>query len=221
MGNNARLWAAQVEALANDYDVIVPDYLGEESIDAMADRVLEQVPAERFSLLGFSLGGYIALNLVDRVPARIQRLAFISSSPFADTEEISKQRRSLMKSAHADYRGLLRNMGDFIVNSDGPNAAHARETMLLMGEELGVDEFCRQQRATMQRADCTAMLSSVTCPAQVLCGADDPVTPVNGNRRIATEIPGASLQVLETAGHLLPLEKPTEVTEFIKGWMHA
>jgi pimeloyl-ACP methyl ester carboxylesterase len=60
MGNNARIWSAQVDELSEDYEVIVADYCGAVSIDEMADRVLLQVPAGSFSLVGFSLGGHTA-----------------------------------------------------------------------------------------------------------------------------------------------------------------
>jgi len=221
MGNTAQLWSAQFSELSEMCTVVVADYTGAKSIQKMADRVLEQVPEGRFSLVGFSLGGYIALNLVGRVAERIERLAFISASPFADSEQAIKQRESLIEQAHANYKVVLENMGRFIVCADGPLARETRKTVATMGIELGVDEFCRQQRAAMQRPDAREQLSSIRCPVRVLCGADDRVTPVSGNRYLAEHVPGATLQVLEQSGHLLPLERPTEVSAFLHDWLLA
>jgi pimeloyl-ACP methyl ester carboxylesterase len=201
--------------------VVVADYAGAESIQVMADRVLEQVPEGRFSLVGFSLGGYIALNLAARVADRIERLAFISASPFADSEQAIEQRQALIEQAHTNYKFVLENMSRFIVCTDGPLAREARKTAVTMGIELGVDEFCRQQRAAMQRPDAREQLSSIRCDVRVLCGADDKVTPVSGNRYIAEHLPGATLRVLERSGHLLPLERPTEVSAFLYEWLLA
>lgn len=219
MGNNARLWSAQVDDLSADYAVIVADYLGAASIEEMADRVLDQVPSGTFSLVGFSLGGYIALNLVGRVAERIDRLALISASPFADSEQAIEQREWLIRKAAEDYDAVLADMGHFIVCKEGPRAAETRRIVSEMGRELGVEEFGRQQRAAMTRADARPQLASIECPVQVLCGADDRVTPVGGNRYLAEHIPGASLQVLEQTGHLLPLERPAEVSEFLRDWL--
>lgn len=215
LGNNARLWAGQVKALAAEFEVIVADYSGAESIAEMADRVLAQVPAVTFALVGFSLGGYIALRLISEVPERISCLAFISSSPYADSEPAIQQRQKLIENASRDYPGLLRNMGQFIVFADGPNAEIAREVLISMGLELGAEEFCRQQRAAMQRPDSREMLGSITCPVRVLCGQEDRVTPVSGNRYLAENIPAARLEVITAAGHLLPLERPDEVNHFL------
>ena len=219
MGNNARLWASQVDELSDDYELIVADYVGAESIEEMADRVLAQVPEGSFSLVGFSLGGYIALDMVGRVGERIDRLAFISSSPYADSEQAIQQREFLIGKALENYDAVLEDMGNFVVFRDGPHAEHTREVLTIMGQELGVDEFCRQQRAAMTRPDCREQLGSIGCPVRVLCGENDPVTPVSGNRHLAENIPGASLQILENSGHLLPLERPVEVTGFLRDWL--
>ncbi len=56
-----RLWAAQTNGLAGSARVIAPDLTGHESIESMADRVLDQVPGS-FSLAGFSMGGCVALR---------------------------------------------------------------------------------------------------------------------------------------------------------------
>ena len=219
MGNNARLWAAQVDELNDDYEVIVADYSGAESIEEMADRVLAQVPEGSFSLVGFSLGGYVALAIVGRVSERIERLALISSSPYADSEQAIGQRNFLIGKALENYDAVLEDMGNFVVCRDGPHAERTREILTIMGQELGIDEFCRQQRAAMMRPDCQQKLGSIRCPVRVLCGEEDPVTPVSGNRHLADNIRGASLQILEKTGHLLPLERPAEVTAFLRGWM--
>lgn len=219
MGNTAQLWSAQVNGLSDQYQVVVPDYVGAKSIREMAERVLAQVSADRFSLVGFSLGGYIALNLVGRIADRIERLAFISASPFADSDQAIEQRESLIEQARDNYDAVLQSMGGFIVCPDGPLASETRDMVTTMGKELGIDEFCLQQRAAMHRPDTRQQLSAMRCPVRVLCGADDKVTPVSGNRYLADHIPGATLQVLEQSGHLLPLERPGEVTEFLREWM--
>lgn len=219
MGNNARLWSQQVAALSGAYRVVVGDYHGAGSIEEMADRVLAQVPSGSFSLVGFSLGAYIALNLVGRHAGRIDRLALISASPFADSPQAIEERELLIARAQDDYDGVLADIGKFIVCADGPFAREARDAVTVMGRELGVEEFCRQQRAAMHRQDVRDRLSSIELPAMVLCGAGDRVTPVSGNQYLADHIPGASLQVLEHTGHLVPLERPGEVSRFLGEWL--
>ena len=60
--------------------VIIPDLTGYESIESMADGVLDRVPGG-FSLAGFSMGGCVALEVVANAPERVRRLALLSTSP--------------------------------------------------------------------------------------------------------------------------------------------
>jgi pimeloyl-ACP methyl ester carboxylesterase len=219
MGNNERLWSAQIELLAPDIDVVVPDYRGATSLPEMSAAVVQQLPPGQVSLLGFSLGAYIALDIVARDPQRVERLALISASPFADTEKIAEQRRHLIVAAERDYEALLDSMGEFIVFADGENAQHTREVLGSMGRELGIEEFCRQQVATMNRKDCTAMLSDIACPCSILCGANDAVTPLSGNQYLADHIQDASIQILQQCGHIVPLERPEETAAFIEEFL--
>ena len=221
MGNNERLWSAQLEVLSPDTDVVVPDYHGCTSLPEMSAAVVQQLPPGQISLLGFSLGAYIALDIVAHHSEQVKRLALISASPFADTEKIAQQRRHLIGAAEQDYESLLDSMGNFIVFGDGENAAHTRAVLRTMGQELGVAEFCRQQVATMNRKDCIATLGEIRSPCRILCGADYAVTALAGNQYLADHIRDARIQVLERCGHIVPLERPTETTNFINDFLGA
>jgi len=219
MGNMPVLWSEQCEALAGDYDVIVADFRGSRSIGEMTDRVLASLGEGKNSLAGFSLGGYVALDLYRRFPDRVERLALVSSSPFADDANARQQRLRLIDKAGEDYPALLEDMARLIVSPVGERAANAREGVISMGLKLGAKEFCRQQLAAMDRSDCRRLLGSVRVPVTVLCGERDMITPVSANRYIAEQVPGATLEIVENAGHLLPLECPERVTAFLRNWM--
>ena len=219
LGNNARIWAAQVAEFSDEYTVVIPDYRVASSIDEMADCLLQQVSAERFSLVGYSLGGYIALNLIQKIPERIERLAFISSSPYADSEQAIKQRKYIIEAVTKDYNSALNTLAKAVTYADGVNTKSARDTLSLMGQELGAEVFCRHQEAVMQRPDCRSILASINHRVAVLVGENDVVTPVSANQFLADNIKGAAVHVIAKAGHLLPLEKPNEVTVFLRQWL--
>ena len=84
---------------------------------------------------------------------------------------------------------------------------------------MQTDSPAQVQRATMRRVDCRAWLNNIDIPTRVLCGAQDVVTPPPGNRYLAEHIPGATLEVIEGVGHLLPLENPEATTAFLLDWL--
>ena len=75
-----RLYEPQIPALWQFGPVMVADQRRDDSIAAIARRILEQAPA-RFSLVGLSMGGYIAFELLRQAPARVARLALLDTQP--------------------------------------------------------------------------------------------------------------------------------------------
>ncbi|HYF46383.1 MAG TPA: alpha/beta fold hydrolase, partial [Acidimicrobiales bacterium] len=63
--------------------------------------------------------------------------------------------------------------------------------------------------------DLTAGLADVAVPTTVVCGTRDRLTPLKMSRVIAEAVPGAELVVWPDAGHMLPLERPDDLTDLI------
>ena len=81
-----RLYAAQRAALAPAHDCRVFAFRDEDTLAAMADAVLAAMP-RRFALVGLSLGGYVAFEIVRRAIERIERLALLDTTAVADARE--------------------------------------------------------------------------------------------------------------------------------------
>ena len=81
-----RLWRAQVECFSADYELVIGDISGADSISEIATRILSTLPPS-FSLAGLSMGGIIALEMWRQAPERIQRLALLDTNHQADAPE--------------------------------------------------------------------------------------------------------------------------------------
>ena len=106
----ATLYAPQITAFS-DRPILVADNRSDDTIGAIAARLLEDAP-ERFSLIGLSMGGYIAFEVMRRAPERVDRLALLNTSARADSGEKRKQRQALTdlvqkKPLRQDPRSLL------------------------------------------------------------------------------------------------------------------
>ena len=71
----------------------------------------------------------------------------------------------------------------------------------------------------MTRPDRRQDLKKITCPALVLCGRQDALTPLALHEEMAGAIAGASLVVIEDCGHLSPLERPRAVSAVMRYWL--
>ena len=91
------VWRRQRAGLP-DVQCVVPSYGSLSSITAMARRVLEEAPAERFSLAGHSMGGRVALEVMRLAPQRVERLALLDTGidPLAAGEAGASERKQRM-----------------------------------------------------------------------------------------------------------------------------
>ncbi len=103
-----------------------------------------------------------------------------------------------------------------------PNSLRRREladTYLGFVRRAGALALIRQNRAVMARIDSRPQLSAVRCPLLVACGEADRLTPPEHSREIAAAVPGARLEIVPGAGHLLTLEQPARVNALLLGWL--
>src|SRR5438309_7227025 len=92
---SARLYAAQIPALWRFGPVIVADHRADDSMAAIADRILAVAPP-RFALVGLSMGGYIAFVVVQKAPQRVARLALLDTSAQPETPRQTERRMPLI-----------------------------------------------------------------------------------------------------------------------------
>lgn len=188
--------------------VTVADTCHDDTVAGMAARLLREAP-EEFVLLGTSMGGYVALEVVRQAPQRVRALVLVSTSARSDTPEqlASRERQSRLVEA-GEFDRLVDLAFPGVVAEQ-----HETDPALLavwreMTRTVGAEVFLRQQRAVMGRADSSGLLETIGCPTTVVHGADDRLIPVEMGAEIAGAIPGAELTVIEDAGHFVFFEQP-------------
>jgi pimeloyl-ACP methyl ester carboxylesterase len=217
---DAALWHGQVEDLADIAQPWVADVTRDDSMTAMARRVLAEAPPGRFALAGLSMGGYVAQAIMREAPERVERLALLDTSAMADTPEQSARRRGLIDLAEkGDFKGVTPRLLPLFVHPDRLSDKNLTDAVMAMTERVGKDAFLRQQRAIMGRPDNRPNLPKIDCPALVLCGRQDQMTPLGWSEEIASLIPGARLEIIEHCGHLTTMERPWETSVALRQWL--
>ena len=216
-----RLYAAQIPLLWQFGPVMLADHRRDDSIAAIARRILDQAPP-RFALLGLSMGGYIGFELLRQAPARVRRLALLDTSARPDTPEQSARRRTLIDLARTGRFGEVADLlYPALVHPDRLTDHGLRAQVRSMAEETGAEAFIRQQTAIMNRIDSRPHLAAIGCPTLVLVGDADQLTPPERAQEIAAAIPGARLVVVPASGHLSTLEQPERVNAALLEWLGA
>jgi pimeloyl-ACP methyl ester carboxylesterase len=216
---SARLFTMQIPSLWRSGPVTVADHTREDDIGLIARRILDHAP-QYFALAGFSLGGFIAFEMIRQAPHRILRLALMHTSAHPETAEQDGQRRSRVERVKAGYFSE-------IVDAQYPKLVHASrhdEPELLelyrsMAADSGPDAFVRQQIAVMGLIDSRPTLGLVRCPTLVVTGDSDTLTSPDHAREMAVGIAGARLVIIPSCAHLSPIERPSAVTAAMVEWL--
>lgn len=213
-----RLWREQVAGLRDVAEGLVADLTLDESVEAMAARVLAQAP-ERFALAALSMGGYVAFEILRQAPDRVTRAALMATSAAPDSPSRAAERRAAMKAMKfGRFLGVTDRMLPQLIHPDHVGGEIGREVMEMAGR-VGAEAFLRQQTAILGRPDSRPLLANIRIPTLVAVGDDDRLTPLAEAREIHEGVAGSRLHVFERCGHLPPMEAPQETTAVLRDWL--
>lgn len=220
MLNQPAIWdavIAQVRArLGGQVHIAVADVLSQSSIPDMARdawKCLDAIPARTpCYLAGFSMGGYVALEMLAHPQRAIQEAWLVSTSAQAESPESAPLREKSIAGFEQDFEKTIQATARWGTFEKTPEqTAPLVQAMRALGPATAI----RQTRAIMQRRDLRARLAALDIPVHVLCGMDDRITPRHLSQDLAALVPNAQLQLIENAGHMLPFEHPGLIAQSI------
>jgi pimeloyl-ACP methyl ester carboxylesterase len=218
-----RLFAPQIAAFVDGFEIIVPRLSGANTIKGLAGQALAAAGSGPLNVAGLSMGGIVAMAILAIAPGRVKRLALLDTNHLADAPE----RRSVRDRQIADVRaGRLRQV---IVDEMKPNylaASNRTRTDLLdllveMAMDLGPEVFVEQSLALRDRPSFAEILPTFAGPALVLVGAQDQLCPPARHREIVSLLPNATYAEIPGAGHITTLERPDAVIAALRGWLEC
>ena len=214
------LFLPQVNAFSAHREVIVADHTGADDMRSIAGRILDQAPG-RFALAGLSMGVYLSLEIMKMAPERVTRLALLDGKARTDTDGELAAREALL--AMADEGRYLNITYDVLLNrlvaAGRALEPELRDVIVQMATDTGVAVFRRQMAAIINRPDYLSGLARISCPALVLTGQEDVITPPDCAAEMADKIADARLVMIPGCGHLSTLEAPAAVNAAMQGWL--
>jgi pimeloyl-ACP methyl ester carboxylesterase len=211
------LWRDLEAPLARFAPIQYADLRHDSSIEAMARRALQLAPPS-FLLVGFSMGGYVARDIARLAPERVRALVLIATSTRPDTPALQRRKGAIGHAAPSiAFSGLSRTaVATSLHPKDRDNEALI-ERVRAMGTRLGGEVFRRQ--SMLERPGDLDRLIDICCPTLVVAAAQDQLRSLEEARELQAGIPGATLQIIEDSGHMIPIEAPERLAEAIVPWL--
>lgn len=225
-----KMWQPQAEALVTAGNrVILPDLRGfgdspvgsvPPSIGQLADdliALLDYLKVEQTVIGGMSMGGYILLNLLSRYPQRVSAACFIVTRADGDDETAQAKRNHLLAEVN---KGNPDAVADAFIQVLFAPAIHKEKPELITEVRNWMTSTSPEGlrfglSAIRDRPDLTAMLPRLNLPSLVIGASEDKAIPPQKSQDIATGIPGARLQVVEGAGHMVNREREEEFNRLL------
>jgi pimeloyl-ACP methyl ester carboxylesterase len=227
------MWQATAKVLADaGYRVVVPDLRGHGKspvapsarMEEMARDVaalLESLGIGKAVVLGFSMGGYVALQMMAREPEAVRVAVLVDTRAEADTPQAKAGRAAL--AAKVKEVGMQPVVDAMLPNllHDGTRARKPEVAKLL--EKLMLEQPPAGAVAAIEgmaeRPDMKGKLRFYQLPALVMVGEADKVTPMESASSLAQAISYSQYEVIPGAGHAMPLEQPEAFHRILLDWL--
>lgn len=200
-------WGPVTHAVATEGDTLAE----------MAQAILRNAPPT-FTLVGFSMGGYIAREILRQAPERVKTLILIATSARGDSEVQARRKQALAGQPDGiAFKGLSTAA---IASSLHPDNAGRTDLIMRiqeMGQRLGGSVFRRQ--SLLDRRDERGELDTITCPTLVIAGDEDRLRSREEALELHEGIAGSAFAVIENTGHMAPLEAPEKLAEVVNDWL--
>lgn len=216
---DADAFAHQIAGLAEVADFVVADLTRSETMADLARDALAQAPDGDVALVGHSMGGYVALEILRAAPERVGALALLNTNARPDSPESTENRRRLVALAERDFDEVIKALMQRQLTPRHLADPAITATIAQMAHAVGREAFARQQKAIIGRIDSRPHLSKIRCPTLVVAAREDAIMPLEVGEELADGIPSAKLVVVEASGHMAPLEQPEAVSDALHLWL--
>lgn len=230
---SAAMWSSQIQEFSEDHQTIAVNFPGygnsEEprngmTVESVAAYIIETLEFEKVSgaiFMGCSMGGYVLFELWRQKPEMIKACIFCDTRAEADTDEGRKNRLAQIEKIRVEgtefiVEGTPKNLLSEDTVANNPEVVQQVRLWAATPQDSVI--ICTLQMLA-DRPDSLSTISTITVPSLVIVGENDMVTPVESAKIIAGGIPNAELVIIPKAGHLSPIESPSEVNKAIRNFI--
>jgi len=190
------------------------------SFDEINTIILSKITSPAI-LVGFSLGGFSALNFTSQYPEKIKKLICIAASAKGLSEHEIKLRKSTIEFLEThNYKGISNTRVKQFLHTDNHQNKTLSNIIKKMDADLGKGVLIKQLKATSNRIDITAQLKAITNPILLIGATDDGLVSSKDILDLKKELKTSFSVILKNCGHMIPLEKPEETAEIINSYLN-
>lgn len=216
------LWQDVIKVLPHTLNIQFISLVNKTNEQAMLEALSQSMTGNAYTcLVGFSMGGYIALEYLLSQHHEVDACVFASFSAQGYTPSNRTKRLALIKrfQEHTDD-WLSPERLSLWLDRKHPNFEDNLALVLKMAKAAGMNEFIQQQMATLNRKNRIRQLSQVTIPVLLLRGTEDNLITSTAVKVMHDNLPISEWYEIPSSGHMIPIEQPKMFVEIFTCWLY-
>lgn len=223
---SSTIWKNVVSAFRETHQIITIDLLGHgkteklgyiHSMETMAETVhavLSELKVEKASIIGHSMGGYVALAFAEKFPQQLEKLILLNSSTVADSEERKENRDRAKRLVKQNKQAFISMAIKNLFTDENRNALRT-EINALVEEAVQLPEeyIIASVEGLKNRKDRTEILQQYSGEKIIIAGKNDPVVPFKEIEAIAEKTNSTFISFED--GHMSYLENKEELLKVL------
>ncbi len=227
------VWDDFADRLSDKHRVIAVDLPGHggsdiyeethtmEFLATALDGLLSTLGIEKASLVGHSLGGYVALAFLEKFPSRLRSYCLFHSHPFADTPEVIQKREREIMVVKAGKKFLMYpdNVRRMFADINIPAMAVSLERSKRIASGIDAEGIVSVLKGMMIRPSRLSLMENGAVPCLWILGSMDNYIPCNQMKERVKLPKNARLEILNRSGHLGFIEEEGRSAELLSGFL--
>ncbi|MCF2874901.1 MULTISPECIES: alpha/beta fold hydrolase [unclassified Tenacibaculum] len=196
---------------------IVPihiDISNANSFEDINSIILSKIETETpVTIVGFSLGGFSALNFAIHFPNKIKKLIIVAANTNGlNDKEISLRKSTIDFLEKHSYKGISQARIQQFLHPDNHSNPKITGIIKKMDSDLGKKVLIQQLKATSSRVDISQQITQLNIPILFISAENDTLVPSEAIKKTANNTLKGKFISIKNCGHMIPLEKPKELS---------
>ncbi len=213
------LYSHQIKILSKFCDIKVFTFKDVDNTLDASSIILEELGDKKFHVIGTSMGGYIAMELM-RNTKNIESLCLVNTNYYEDSIEKKAQRFAQIEEAQTLIDSKFRAINNDIANNYLHNVSYQKVYLLKeMANNIGRLGFINQQKLILSRKSSVEDFQYYDIPTLVVSGHQDVITTPELHLEMVNNLKKGTLVTIDNCGHLSPIDQPEALSALLECWI--
>jgi len=217
---NKTIWDAQIPILKKKYSVSISSLRNIATVDDAVQKIINK-NTKKFSVIGFSMGGFIAIKLAIEYPEILDKLVLIGTN----ARHISQKRKLLLEKSLTtlnknNFAKLFyqKNYSSYFSDKDLKNTSY-QNTVYSMAKQLGYKTFLNQTNLIVNRPNQLTKLNKIVSKTLIIRGKNDKLSSNIMNDELNKKIKYSMYKEIKNSSHFVMIEKPKIFNKIVSNFL--